>query len=511
MSAIGRLDGQTMNAPIDAYTQLERRFRRLALVGQAAAVLHWDRATVMPPGGAAARSEQSAELALLRHEMIGDPALAELLDTAETAAADLDLWQAANLREMRRRWRRETAVPADLVAASVKANQASEMHWRQARPANDFAGQRPYLERVLALVREAAQARAEALGLAPYDALLDGYEAGLTGAAAEPILAELAAFLPPFLDRVLARQAELGPALPLTGSFPRAAQKRLGEQLMRTLGFDFEHGRLDESHHPFSGGVPDDVRITTRYEDDDFSSALLAVLHETGHALYAMHLPPAWRYQPVGEAMGMLVHESQSLIVEMRACRSDAFLAYLAPLLRDAFGVDSPAWAPENLARNFRRVSRDLIRVDASEVTYPLHVILRYRLEQAMLAGELAVGDLPGTWDDGMQALLGVRPPDLRRGCMQDIHWFSGAFGYFPTYTLGAVAAAQLFEAASRDADLESAVAEGDFRPLTRWLGEQVHGRGRLHENYDALLLEATGQPLHAAPFLAHLERRYGG
>ena len=244
-------------------------------------------------------------------------------------------------------------------------------------------------------------------------------------------------------------------------------QEALCRRLSERLGLDFAHARLDRSAHPFSGGTPTDVRITTRYDETDFTQAVLAVVHETGHALYERGLPAAWARQPVGEAAGMAAHESQSLIVEMQACRSDAFLTWLGPELHAAFGGDPAPYRPDNLARLWRRVERGFIRVDADEMTYPAHVILRFRLEQALVAGSLAVADLPGAWNDGFHALLGIAPPDDARGCLQDIHWYDGAFGYFPSYTLGAMAAAQLMAAARREvAGLDAALGRGDLSPL---------------------------------------------
>jgi carboxypeptidase Taq len=255
--------------------------------------------------------------------------------------------------------------------------------------------------------------------------------------------------------------------------------------------------------------VPDDVRITTRYDERDFMSGLLGVLHETGHALYELALPKQWRYQPVGQARGMSTHESQSLLVEMQACRSREFLSFLAPAAKQAFGGEGPAWEAENLERIATRVARSLIRVDADEVTYPLHVILRYRLERALIAGDLALADLPGAWNDGMESLVGVRPPDDRDGCLQDIHWPGGAFGYFPTYTLGAMTAAQLFASAvAADPSITACLAHGDFGPLRRWLGEHVHAQGSRLSPRD-LLVAATGKALDPSVFRAHLERRY--
>src|SRR5262249_32724992 len=278
---------------------------------------------------------------------------------------------------------------------------------------------------------------------------------------------------------------------------------------MEQIGFDFGHGRLDVSAHPFCGGVPDDVRITTRYDESDFARALMGILHETGHALYQRGLPAEWRLQPVGRARGMAVHESQSLFLEMQVCRSRAFAAFAAPILREAFAVDGPGWEAEALYRRQIRVERGLIRVDADEVSYPAHVILRYRLERAMLAGDLALADLPGAWAEGLYQLLGVAPANDGEGCLQDIHWYDGVWGYFPTYTLGALIAAQLFEAArAAIPDVLEAVTQGEFAPLLSWLRERIHAKGSLLSTAE-LVESATGRPLETASFERHLHHRY--
>jgi carboxypeptidase Taq len=278
---------------------------------------------------------------------------------------------------------------------------------------------------------------------------------------------------------------------------------------MAKVGFDFDRGRLDESAHPFCGGNPDDIRMTTRWDERDVASGLMGVLHETGHALYEAGLPERWHKQPVGRAGGMVLHESQSLLVEMQACRSPAFIGHLGAVLRAAFGAD-PALAPDNLLRLYHHVARGLIRVDADEVTYPLHIVLRYRLEQDLVGGRLAVADLPEAWHAGMTGLLGIAPPDDGVGCLQDIHWPAGAFGYFPSYSLGALLSAQLFQSAERAVpDLHADLAKGEFGALLGWLRIHVHGRAR-SVPFDTLVAEATGSPLGTEAFLEHLDRRYG-
>lgn len=490
-----------------AYARLEDRFRRLSAVQGALAVLHWDSAAVMPPGGAETRGEQIATLSVIAHDMLTAPEMADLFAGAETET--LEPWQAANLAEGQRQWRHATAVDPALVEAIARQSHETELAWRTARAANDFASLAPRLQGLLDLVRQVAAAKAAAFDLSPYDALLDEYEPGGRASRIDELFGELESFLPELRGRVIERQAALSPALPLEGPFPVEDQRRLAERILDVLQFDRAHGRLDVSHHPFTGGVPDDVRITTRYATSDFTRSLMGVIHETGHAQYERGLPTAWRGQPVGLARGMAMHESQSLLFEMQACRTPEFIAFLTPLVREIFGRSGEAFSEANLRRIYHRVSPGLIRVDADEVCYPSHVILRYRLERAMIAGELKVADLPGAWDEGMRSLLGIAPPDDADGCMQDIHWPGGSFGYFPTYTMGAMAAAQLFAAATAADDaILPGIAAGDFMPLLGWLRPNVHEKGSSRTT-DEILTEATGLPLGTAAFRAHLERRY--
>ncbi len=494
----------------DAYGRLTDRAARIAIIGEAAAILGWDAAAMMPPGGAAGRGDQLAVLAGLAHAAATAPEMADDLAEAEASAgAPDDAWRAANLRLMRHSHTRATAVPADLVEAQARANAACETVWREARRTADFALVRPHLQRVLELVREQAAALAPALEMSPYDALMDGYQRGIGAADVAPVFANYEAFLRETLPHAEALQAARPPPLRPQGPFAAATQEALCRRLSEGAGLDPAHSRLDRSTHPFCGGTPADVRITTRYDEADFSTSLMGVMHETGHALYERGLPAAYARQPVGDAAGMAAHESQSLIVEMQACRSDAYLAWLAPQLEATFGGAPEPFEADNLGRLWRRVSRGYIRVDADEMTYPAHIILRFGLEQALVAGDLAVADLPGAWNDGMYSLLGITPPDDAQGCLQDIHWYDGGFGYFPSYTLGAMAAAQLMAAARGcEPGLDAALGRGDFAPLIGWLRTHVHGQGSLL-GFNDLLRAATGKPLDPSDFEAHLTARY--
>ncbi len=498
-----------MTAPRDAYDRVAARFARIATLGEAGAVLGWDAAAMMPPGGGAARGDQLAVIAGLAHGLLTAPEVADELAEAESAAPGAgDPWRVANLALMQHEHARATALPGDLVEARARANSACEKVWREARERSDFRLVSAHLADVVRLTRETADLLGPALGLQPYDALMDGYQRGVTAAEADAVFRRYEAFLRDALPRAEARQAEQPPPLPLPGALV-AAQEGLCRMLSERAGLDYAHARLDRSAHPFCGGTPTDIRITTRYDEADPARAMLAVLHETGHALYESGLPATHARQPVGEAAGMAVHESQSLIIEMQACRSDAFLAWLGPEMHGTLGGDPAPYAPTNLARLWRRVERSFIRVDADEMTYPAHVILRFRLERALIADELQVADLPGAWNDGLKALLGIVPPDDARGCLQDIHWYDGLFGYFPSYSLGAMAAAQLM-AAARDAvpGLDAALGRGELALLVGWLRERVHAQASLL-GFNALLRTATGRPLDPAAFEAHLAARY--
>ena len=491
-----------------SYSRLTALFAKADTLAEVLSVLHWDMAAMMPDGGADRRAEQLSAVKAIHHATLAAPELPDLLEAA--AQEDLDHWQRSNLREMQRIWVHEAALPADLVDAVVKASSATEMVWREARAAADFKLVLPHLQTLLDLTREQAQAKAQALNVGLYDALLDQYEPDGRSAEIDAVFADLETFLPGFLHDTLAVQAQRPkPALP-PGPFPVETQKALAVQFMTALGFDFHHGRIDTSHHPFCGGYPGDVRITTRYDPDDFTSALMGVLHETGHSLYEFGLPTTqWPGQPIAAARGMVIHESQSLLMEMQACRSRQFTHWAAPILQQAFGGNS-GWDAENLYRLGIQVEPGFIRVDADEVTYPAHVIIRYRLEKALIEGRMELADLPDAWNQSYEKLLGITPPDDRLGCLQDIHWYGGSWGYFPTYTLGAMCAAQLFQAAiAADPAIPDAIGRGDFKPLLTWLRTNVHSKGSSLSTRD-LLIQATGKPLDPAVFKAHLMQRYG-
>jgi carboxypeptidase Taq len=490
------------------YQQLEEEFRRLHAFRGALAILRWDSAVMMPRGSADVRGEQLAALETECHALLGSPKVSRLIERAQASAATLEDWQLANLREMRRQRDHALATPNSLVSRLAKASARAELHWLEARRTNRYAEFAPHFAEVLQLTRDRAALLGQHLGLAPYDALIDEFSPGIKAEDMDTLFKSLARRLPALVKEAIELQAAK-PSLPITGKFPAAKQRALCLEVMKAVGFPFDRGRVDESEHPFTEGMCGDIRITTRFEVNDPFQGLLGALHETGHAMYDMGLPKEWRDQPVGRNRGMALEESQSLFIEMLVVRSRPFLSYLKPVLEKHYGVSGPEWEVENLYRHLTRVQRSLVRADADELTYPAHILLRYDLEKRLLSGELSVADLPEAWSESAQSRLGLRPTNDVEGCLQDVHWAVGQFGYFPAYALGALIAIQLWEKlrAARGG-LDEEIARGQFEGLFTWLRERVHSSGAKLTIQD-LVKEATDRPLSAAPALRYLEAKY--
>jgi carboxypeptidase Taq len=490
------------------YEQLEQEFRRLHAFRGALSLLRWDAAVMMPRGSADVRGEQLAALETEHHALLTTPKVARLLERAEAGASQLEDWPLANLREMRRQRDHAIATPPSLIARLAKATARAEVFWVEAKKSNDFKLFAPHLEEVVHLVRDKAALLGQARGLAPYDALVDGFTPGISTADIDGIFKSLSRKLPGLISQAIELQAG-NPPLPLSGKFSVPRQRSIAMDVLKALGFPFDRGRLDESEHPFTEGVPGDIRVTTRFDATDPFSGLLGAVHETGHAMYDLGLPLKWRDQPVGRDRGLALEESQSLLFEMNLCRSRAFVTYVKPLLDKYLQVSGPEWDESNLYRTLIRVRRSLIRMDADELTYPAHIMLRYDLEKKMLEGSLPVADLPEAWNAQLEQRLNIRPANDMEGCLQDIHWAVGHFGYFPSYALGAVIAGQLNEAlrAARP-ELDQEIAAGQFSGVMEWLRDNVHGVGaRLP--VQQLMKEATGKPLSAAAYLRYLESKY--
>lgn len=492
---------------MNAYQTLEKLFNRLYQLDHLHAITSWDEAVMMPSGGGQARAQALGALHALSHELLINPQNGDLIERAKQQVLE-NPWQQANLKWIEKTYKQATCLPIDLVEALTEASIRCEQAWRVHRENNDWSAFKPLLEKTLNLVKESAQIRAHIFKRSPYDILIDQHSPDLCQAKIDPIFATLKQALPPLIEKILNKQTNKKIIVP-EGPFDIALQKQLGLDLMRAIGFNFEHGRLDVSHHPFCGGVPEDVRITTRYNINEFITSAMGVCHETGHARYEQNLPRAWISQPVGHALGMAMHESQSLLIEMQACRSLEFMHFLAPLVEKYFGKRD-AFTPDNLRQLYTRVKPNLIRVDADEVTYPLHVIIRYECEQALIEGDMHVADLPEAWDAKMQQYLGLSTKgNDKNGVMQDVHWPSGTFGYFPAYTLGSLIAAQCFaQAKQAHPKLLSNIKQGHFHPLFDWLNKHIHSQASLLD-FDTLLIKATGEMLNPQYFLTHIQQRY--
>jgi len=490
------------------YQQLEQEFRRLHAFRSAASILRWDSAVMMPRGSSEQRGEQLAALETESHSIVTSPRVSRLLDRAEANFAGLDDWQQANLREMRRERDHAIATPQNLVSRLAKATSRAEVKWVEARQKSDFSLFAPHLEEVVNLTRDKASLLGKATNLDPYAALVDEFSPGMTSEQIDAIFTTLGRRLPGLIQEAIGLQAQR-PPIEITGRFAPSKQRQLANEVMKAVGFPFDRGRVDESEHPFTGGVPGDIRITTRFSPTDPLTGLMGVLHETGHAMYDVGLPEAWRGQPVGRDRGMAVQESQSLLLEMIICRNRPFLRYVRPLLEKAFGVSGPEWEVENLYRLLLRVRRSLIRVDADEVTYSVHIMLRYELEKEILNGDLKVKDLPAAWNSRLNDRLGVQPSNDAEGVLQDVHWAVGSFGYFPSYAIGAVIAGQLYESLRADRpELDEEIAAGQFGGLFDWLRQNVHGLGASVDT-PTLIRNATGKPLTAAAWLRYIETKY--
>ena len=479
---------------------LAERAAELVDLQHAAALLSWDRQTMMPPGGHEGRGRQLATLAAIVHERLTDPGFGDAIDAlaAEDPAPGSD--DAALLRLTRRERRRATATPVELVRAIALATSEAQRVWVGARERSDAAAFAGPLAEVARLRRE----EADALGWQEhrYDALHDPYEPGSTKARLDAVLGPLRGPV----RALLARAAEVPQERLVHPPLAADAQEAFVRAVVADVGYDFGRGRLDPTVHPFCQTVgPDDVRITTRYAPESLPTALFGTLHEAGHALYEQGFRAADLGTPLGSFASLGVHESQSRLWENHVGRGRPFWQGRYGALQAAFPGAFDDLPLERFLRAVNRVAPTFIRVEADEVSYPLHVLLRYDLEVALLEGDLAARDLPGAWNEGMADLLGVVPPDDAQGCLQDVHWSLGAFGYFPTYLLGSMMSAQLWEAIQRDQpSLDEDLAAGRFAPLLSWLREHVHAPGARLEP-DELVEHATGAPLAADAYLRHL------
>jgi carboxypeptidase Taq len=502
----------TRAATREAYEALIAHVREASLLGSTGSLLSWDQETLMPPAATAHRAQQLALIAKLVHQRVTDPRLGDWLACCE---ADSELVTAphsvvaTNVRELRRGYDRATRLPVKLVEALSRSVSLGRESWKAARAARQFATFAPALRELVDLQREKAACYGWAAGGEAWDALAEGYEPGSTAAAIEAVFEPLRARLVPLIERLLGSTTR--PSAQFKQRvLPQDGQRRFVERVLRAFGFDFTRGRLDLSTHPFCGGTHcNDVRMTTRFGDADFpDKALGSSMHECGHGLYEQGLLAEHIGTPMGSAISLGIHESQSRMWENQVGRSAGFWTWARPLMVATFGSTVDDLQAAEMYAGANQVARSPIRVEADEATYNLHVMLRFALERALIAGTLAVDDLPQAWNERMRRDLDVTVTDDAEGCLQDIHWSMGLFGYFPTYTLGNLYAAQFFDAAQTElGDLQADFREGRFMPLREWLRERIHVHGRRYRAAELCTL-VTHRPLSSDPLLAHLERK---
>ncbi|MFW5964223.1 MAG: carboxypeptidase M32 [Natronomonas sp.] len=485
----------------EAYDDLLADYQRATYLGDANMVLSWDQEVMMPEGGTPARSKQRGAISAVAHDILVDDDVAENLDDLEDA--DLPAEEAAVVREIRRQHERKARVPTDLVTEISEATSDAHPVWQEAKANDDWDTFAPTVERLLELKREYAEHIDPDAD--PYEVLFADYEPYIDLETAERVLENLRERLVPLIDEIRDSEVDL---YSVDGTFPEDQQMELAREALETLDYDFEHGRIDTAPHPFSSGTQFDARVTTRFDESDPLDSLGSTIHEFGHATYTQGLRQDAYGSPLGEHRGLTVHESQSRLWENHVGRTEPFWELFVPRFNDQYGTDLTARQAYEAANQV--YEDNLIRVEADELTYHLHIILRFEIERDLLAGDLAVEEVPAVWNDKMEEYLGVRPDADGEGCLQDIHWSHGSFGYFPTYSLGSVLAAQLYDAAASDiGDLDSQVRAAEFDALHEWLTDNVHSHGQRYTT-DDLVEEATGEPFTADYFLEYAESKFG-
>lgn len=492
---------------MNPYKQLKSIFKRLYHLHSIENIMIWDESVMMPEGAGDARANVMGTLNQISHKMLTQKKILRLINEAKDTVLP-GAWDTANLTWMEKKHLNAVCVPDQLSKKMTEAQFISQQAWRKCRAENNWLAFLPHQEKTFQLVKEIAERKSQVLGLDPYDVLLDEYSPGFNQSMIDETFKDLKAELPPLIKKIVLEQKS-NQTLPLDGPFAIDKQKKLATNIAKTLQFDFNCGRIDVSHHPFSSGNGVDTRITTRYTEDEFMSSISAIVHETGHGLYEQGLPKKWLFQPVGHVNSMAMHESQSLFMEMEVCRSQGFFQYLSPLINQAFG-DLPAYSAENLYRLVTQVKPSLIRVDADEVTYPMHIVLRYEIEKDLMNGNIKISDLPAQWNELMMKYLDISTEDnFKDGVMQDVHWPSGAFGYFPSYTLGRLIAAQLFSTFNNNnTDFDSEISTGNFQTLHHWLQENIYQHAS-SLSADALIQQVTGESLNQQYFINRIKKRY--
>jgi len=491
-----------------SYIQLEKELEQIFQINNAVNILYWDISTNMPSRASSSRKKEITNLMAIAHLKLKSEKIRDLLKEVTENISDLNIWQLANLREIERRFLHAECIDDDLQNRISSATAECEYVWRIAKKDSDYNKLKPYLQEVLSATKEIALIKSKKFNMAKYDTLLDKFDPNRKCADIKQTYNFLKTRIPNLINEIIEKQ-RTETILPITDLVSIDKQKLISKRIMEVMGFDFTRGRIDESEHPFCGGTPHDVRLTIRY-DNNLINDLMKVIHETGHGLYEQSLPSFYRDQPVGKAKGMAIHESQSLLMEMQIGRSREFIEYLSKLLKDEFGFIGPEYSSDNLYKIITRVKPNFIRLDADEVTYTMHVILRFEIEEALINDDLMLDDLPEYWGSKMQEYLGISPTSDRVGCLQDIHWTKGYFGYFPVYTNGAIIASMLMKKTKQiNLDIAQDLKIGNFRNLNKFLDNNVRCHGSLKPT-DELIRDATGEgKINPQIFLDYLENKY--
>jgi carboxypeptidase Taq len=490
--------------------QLKARLTEIHNIEQAIAVLSWDQQTQMPPGGARARSEQLSTLSRIRHESFTSPEIGDLIQEAAEEGRDLpyDSDDAALIRVARHDWDQAHRIPSQFVADVTRHAVIAQQVWAKARAENDYATFAPYLQRTIDYSRQAA----EYLGYEdnPYDALLDRFEPGMKAVQVKELFDRLKGELVPLVRAIAARTDTVSDA-PVHQPFDEAKQEAFGLMVAAAIGYDFSRGRQDRAVHPFATSFSrDDVRITTRFEPDFLNPALFGTMHEAGHAIYEQGIAPSLDDSQLGDGTSLGVHESQSRLWENVVGRSRRFWEHFYPSLQESFPDQLGSVDLDDFYRAINAVKPSFIRVEADEVTYTLHIMLRFEMELGLLDGSISVADAPAIWNQKMHSYLGITPPTDTLGILQDVHWSGGMFGYFPTYAIGTILSLQLYGAATEEhPEISDAMLQGDFDSLRSWLTEHVYQHGRKYLPNE-LIERATGRPLEIGPYMAYLTSKFG-
>ena len=491
---------------IEAYKKLKKIFTEASISSDIEGVLHWDMATMMPANARKQRGNQLAFMAKIKHALLSSQNVEDLIN--DTNEDSLEIKDKVNFLEMKREHLFISSLPEDLVEALSKASSTCEGLWQQARKECNFKIVEKSLNELINLTIQESDILSEKLQCSKYESLVQKYEPLANIEHISDVFEDLKPFLLNSIEQIIEKQKK-DTFLTINHTISHETQNDIANSLMKIVGFDFSRGRLDKSEHPFCGGGTEDVRITTRYSEEDPFSSLEGVMHETGHAMYELGLPKEWQHQPAGRARGMTMHESQSLLIEMQITRSLAFKKFLSNFLKSSFNFSGDQWSAQNLYTLGTRVKKTYIRVEADEVTYPLHIMLRFNLEKMLINKTLKTKDIPDVWNLEYKKLFGIEIDNDSNGCLQDIHWYAGLMGYFPTYSLGALTSAQFANTIRIELpELDKDIEQGNFQTLINWLRKNIHEKASFFSTNE-ILEKVTNAPLNAKYFKEYITKRY--